>query len=208
MNTEEEGSSVNTRMPKRIEKPISAEKNSSVDGSSEETGKDIHSHDHTVYTKYFGKGEHHEHSVTQIPSEVIRKYAEEIILVEAPITEDLLIKRIVEQFRDGKITANMRSIIEKALVHVQSNRRLEQGNTVYYGEVMPEQYTGCRAPAGIYRRELDVIPLAEIANKLKMLRQSGEKEEEILIRETIRYFGFNRATAKALGIVREAMSFE
>lgn len=154
--------------------------------------------DEEVYRKYEGDDTFRERSVITASAQELVEIATKILSVEAPMTEELLIRRTVEQFRDSKVTSNMRQLLEGALRNLSSERTEEDGETVYFGTIRPESYDGSRAPSEEVRRELELIPLAEIRNRYReVLREAGaEGEREDRIRETVRFFGFSRVTSK------------
>lgn len=178
-----------------------------------ETGGELlmkHSEDvdgQEVYRKYEGDGTFRERSVVTATRAELVEMAEKILAVEAPMTEELLIRRVVEQFRDSKVTSNMRQLMEGALASLMSERTQENGSTVYFGAIRPESYGGSRAPSEEVRRELEMIPLCEIRNRYTaILRTSGaSSERDERIRETVRFFGFSRVTSKIGERVAEAL---
>lgn len=163
------------------------------------------------YRRYEGTPLFRDKSITEVNSRQIAFLAGEIISIEAPIVEELLVRRIMEQFKDAKTTTNMKMIVTQALEEMKGKKLKEKGAPVYFGHISPKEYEGSRNPSEDYRRDIDMIPLCELANRMFFIAWKNQKnlvvllEEGDLIKETVKSFGFSRTTAKMADRLAEAL---
>lgn len=120
----------------------------------------------------------------------IRRRAEEIIRVEAPILRDTLIKRILSSCGTSKTNGTIEAT-EKAIKAAKAR------NVKYKGVVFcwapdqdPKTYTGIRVTA---ERSGEEIAPQEITNALCLcLQQNGPMDKDDLIKATSRILGYSR----------------
>ncbi|MFC4804801.1 hypothetical protein [Filifactor villosus] len=89
------------------------------------------------YRRYEGTPLFRDKSITEVNSRQIAFLAGEIISIEAPIIEELLVRRIMEQFKDAKTTTNMKMIVTQALEEMKGKKLKEKGAPVYFGHISP-----------------------------------------------------------------------
>ncbi len=134
-----------------------------------------------------------------------------ILRTEAPISRNVLIRKLASCYDISRVTQNVRNVAEKASAECSAVvTKAGDNEFVWLSEQDPAAYNKCRAvyPDGI-KRSLDEISPEEISAAIKLIITSqGSMKREDLIRETARLFGFSRVStvvesAVSLGI-REA----
>lgn len=147
--------------------------------------------------------------VADVHGDYIRDIAMGIIQTESPIMEELLVRRVLEHFKDSKLTVNITNIILNSIKKIKVKKAKENNGVIYYGEIDPKEYFNARIPSEDYRRDIDNISLAEIANMIAVVVNESNNivglNEEHLIKETIRKFGFARSTSKIYDRVSEGL---
>lgn len=134
-----------------------------------------------------------------------------ILRTEAPISRNVLVKKLASCYDITRVTPNIRNVAQKAAEECSAViTRAGENEFVWLSEQDHAVYNKCRAvyPDG-FKRSLDEISPEEISAAIKLIITSqGSMEREDLIRETARLFGFSRVSsamesAVSLGI-REA----
>lgn len=157
--------------------------------------------------KSYGTAENfNERNLTEISACIMN-----ILRTEAPISRNVLIRKLASCYDISRVTQNVRNVAEKASAECSAVvTKAGDNEFVWLSEQDPAVYNKCRAvyPDGI-KRSLDEISPEEISAAIKLIITSqGSMKREDLIRETARLFGFSRVStvvesAVSLGI-REA----
>ena len=127
-----------------------------------------------------------------------KKLLEEIVEAEGPILEPLLCRRAVKAWGFARSGETIRRVLEAVLPSEREYRGAD-GETVYWPVAAdPAEYGDYRVPGEDgERRDLDEIPLAELANAMRAVTEDFQCfDREPLFRETVRRFGFAMLSAK------------
>ena len=156
------------------------------------------------YTVYTGDAKYSKISINDVEDNVILDILQNIIYTESPIMEDLLMRRVLEQFKDSKLSFNIKNRLLEILTRVNSNVYKDSTGKVYFGKVDEESYNEFRLPDEHYRRDLEMISDREIANIIYLsalenaINYLVEKDEDELIKTAIRRCGYMVCTSKAV----------
>ncbi len=126
---------------------------------------------------------------------LIAEHVQQVVATEAPISKNLLVKRILAHWglaRSGaRINAHMDDIFEALKLKCTGTDR---DVFIWRDDQIPEQYDTFRVHTdGITKREVDDLPIVEVANAIKqILTNQISLPNTDLIRETSRLFGFSR----------------
>lgn len=133
---------------------------------------------------------------------LIMQHCMAVVHAEAPITENLLIRRVLGAFGITRAGSRMNAKVAGALRQVNAIRVEENGVKIYYTSD-PNDFKTYRVPrSSDTQRDACDLPIAEVANAAgAVLRQQFGLPEEALIRETARLFGYSRIGTN----VQEAM---
>ncbi|MBQ6568645.1 MAG: DUF3320 domain-containing protein [Clostridia bacterium] len=119
----------------------------------------------------------------------------DVIEFEAPISESLLTKRVLQSYGITRITAKLQSYLNE----IYRNGRLMftiQGDTKFYWKhgQNPESYDEIRANlSALYKRDAKDVPLQEAANAaVQVLRDQMGLSHEDLVKESAKLMGFTR----------------
>ena len=137
----------------------------------------------------------------------IARHCMAVIDAEAPITESLLIRRVLAAFGISRAGSRMRAKVLAALRRVQANRIVDNGVAVYFSGSTAE-YEGYRTTTTpSTQREARELPIVEVANAANaVLMQQFGMPEEVLIRETAKLFGFSRTGATVQETMQKGIS--
>ena len=125
----------------------------------------------------------------------IRKRIRAVIQTEAPITERLLIKRVINSFHIHRAGSSIRPFMQEIMAGMNLKTTADEIGTVYWTSSMdPDTYSLVRT-FGKYdetRREITLVPTAEIANAFVYILQKGPMKKAELMRNTARFLGYTR----------------
>ncbi|MBP3798864.1 MAG: DUF3320 domain-containing protein [Ruminococcus sp.] len=131
-----------------------------------------------------------------------------ILTDEAPVSRDVLTKRVLNAWGINRPGSVMKATLDKALTASQGNE-IQCGTASFFWlkAQKPEEYDKCRAKCSDeLRRDIKDIPPEELANGIILIlaRQIAMQRDDLL-RETAHLFGFTRLTpavetAVSLGI--------
>ena len=136
----------------------------------------------------------------------IQKRIRTVIKTEAPITEWLLIKRVINSFQVYKAGAKIRPFMQEILDDMDLNYTEDETGMVYWSDRQdPENYNIVRI-FGKYEetcRDVTLVPDAEIANALIYNLQAEDLDLVDLFRNTANFLGYTRmGTNVRLGLER------
>ena len=148
--------------------------------------------------------------VLKISSRLIVDHAQKIIDVEAPISYDRLVKKILRSFDIARSSAQTVEATEKALKKTTAKSNKQNGVKFFWREDQnPDTYN-------IYRNDLDIddkrsvddVCQQELKNAVcKTLQDKGALTRDDLIRETIRTMGFGRSGAALVDAVDRGIKY-
>lgn len=125
----------------------------------------------------------------------IAKRIVKVIREEAPITEWLLIKRVINSFGIYKAGSKIKAHMEKLLMNMRLNDTRDKTGTVYWKEKQkPSSYNVYRV-FGAYDetvRDVQYVPDAEIANAAASVLEEENLTYEDLARKTAFLLGYTR----------------
>ncbi|QZY51764.1 DUF3320 domain-containing protein [Leucobacter tenebrionis] len=128
----------------------------------------------------------------------VREVIRSAVAAEGPVHAQRLAKLVGESFGLSRVASGRVSSI---LACVPSDLpRSENAEFIWPAEIDPKTYTTARHTGGELRREIDSVPLEEIANAMAIVSElSGGMETEAIQREALALFGGKRITS---GIAR------
>ncbi|MBR4172204.1 MAG: DUF3320 domain-containing protein [Kiritimatiellae bacterium] len=135
-----------------------------------------------------------------------------LVAAEGPIVFSLLRKRIMQEWDFKRLKPNMEDVLLRSIpkdIRTTAQGTGEDRQLVFWPDgVTPESYTTYRIPKKDdknTKRALDEIPVQEIANAERAIKQSLQSvPEETLYLETAKRFGFARVTATQRPIFEDA----
>ena len=125
----------------------------------------------------------------------IKKTAEEIISVEAPISRKQLMKKVLNEWSITRSGSKVESIFIDAVSGISANKTTDGDRTFYWRNGQdPDKYEGYRVDdTESGKRSMDDVTSQEIINAVtEVLREQISLSETDLIRETAKKFGYSR----------------
>ncbi len=141
---------------------------------------------------------------------LILEHAQAIIDIEAPISYERLVKKILRSFDISRASVQTSEATDKALKKANAKSTKLNGVKFYWSNVqIPEEYYTFRKDADVVdRRALEDICIQEIKNAIcfTLKRLDSVKKEE-LIKETIRTMGYARSGAALIDVVERGIKY-
>lgn len=134
----------------------------------------------------------------------ILRALQRVIELEAPVSETLLIRRVVQCFGLARAGTRIQRQMLMLLSSMKLQKTVQEGQVFYWSDKQdPETYPEFRAGDGEEnKRDAKDLPVQEVANAAAtVLRQQVGLPEEDLIRESARLMGYSRVGAA----MRQAM---
>ncbi len=118
-----------------------------------------------------------------------------VIREEGPITEWLLIKRVINSFQVYKAGGKIRPFMEEILRGMKLKISEDETGTVYWNSSQnPKTWNKVRT-FGKYEetcRDVTLVPTVEIANAFEYILQREAMDQDELIRTTAAFLGYTR----------------
>ncbi len=134
----------------------------------------------------------------------VKQRVKAVIATEAPITEWLLIKRVINSFQVYKSGSKIRPFMTEILKNMKLKVTEDETGSVYWSaKTNPKNYNRVRV-FGSYEetcRDVTQVPTVEIANALLYVLRNQVMEEDVLIRTAAQLLGYSRMGTN----VREGM---
>lgn len=146
----------------------------------------------------------------KISSRLIVDHAQKIIDVEAPISYDRLVKKILRSFDISRSSVQTIEATEKALKKTVSKSNKQNGVKFYWREDQnPDAYGVYRVDTDIDdKRGVDDVCQQELKNAVcKTLQDKGALAKDELVKETIRTMGFSRSGAALVDAVERGIKY-
>lgn len=127
--------------------------------------------------------------------ETIKSQINEVLTVEAPISKNLLTKRVLLGWSIGRIGSRISVHFELIFMELNLRQTNDNGNIVFWRkDQQPESYDIYRlAPNENLKRDADDLPSHEIANGIReILKNQISLTKKDLVKETARLFGYAR----------------
>ncbi|MBE6128125.1 MAG: DUF3320 domain-containing protein [Erysipelotrichaceae bacterium] len=125
----------------------------------------------------------------------VKERIKAVIITEAPITEWLLIKRVINSFQVYKAGGRIRPFMEEILKNMKLKTTEDETGTVYWKSSQnPKTWNKVRT-FGKYEetcRDVTLVPTVEIANALEFILQRDALDHDDLIRTTAAFLGYTR----------------
>lgn len=121
----------------------------------------------------------------------IRRICEAVIGTEAPVSTDVLIKKVISAFGITRVTEKAENRVRETLAELPVT---ETDGFLWQNDAMPDSFVIYRTPAeGDEKRSMDEIPPQEIANAVnEIIKSQISMTREDLVRVTAAVFGYNR----------------
>lgn len=134
--------------------------------------------------------------VKEPPAEEIRKRIRQVIRKEAPVTEWLLVKRVINSFDIWKAGTSVQACMKDVLDSMDLPETVEHTGPVYWKKQEdPASYAEYRVfgKDDLACRDVMQVPTAEMANAVAaVLAREGILPYEKLVRETASLMGYTR----------------
>ncbi|WP_050698018.1 DUF3320 domain-containing protein [Anaeromassilibacillus senegalensis] len=126
----------------------------------------------------------------------IKEAFEQVLSVEAPIRESLLIRRVLQSFGFGRTGARLQERAEILLKQMGLSYTMQRGEKFYWrNDQNPDTYSEFRQSGiGNHKRDAQDLPVEEVSNAVcRVLQDKVGLQKEDLIRETARLLGYARS---------------
>ncbi len=139
----------------------------------------------------------------------IKEQINKVLETEAPISKDLLSKRILNAWNISRNGTRLYSHFENLFSEIKI-RQTQYGDNIFFWreEQHPSVYSIYRSAKNDFeKREADDLPPEEIANAVKnVLKEQISLSQEDLIRETAKLFGFSKVGSNVNVAMRRGIS--
>ena len=128
--------------------------------------------------------------VTGVYDEIVEDIIKRVVQVEAPITKDLLCKRVLRSINIARMGSRVACYMDDILGRLGFKTTFDVGEVYWRDDQDPESYPLIRYSN---EREAMYIPYEETKNAaIHVLEQQGSQPFESLIREMAKMFGYSR----------------
>ena len=130
----------------------------------------------------------------------LRQQLEDLITIEGPVCESLMLKRIRKVWNVTRVTDAVSEAFEKALPSIGFVTQRGAERVFWAPRQKPETWRAYRVPGNdeASQRAIDEIPPEELANAMReLLADLGSCPQDALYRETMKTFGLGAVTPKA-----------
>jgi len=127
--------------------------------------------------------------------ETIKSQINEVLAVEAPVSKNLLIKRVLLGWGIGRAGSRIAAQFELIFRDLNLQQTNDNGNIIFWrSEQRPDDFDIYRLPPNEnLKRDADDLPSQEIANGIHaILRNQISMTKEDLVKEVARLFGYAR----------------
>jgi len=127
--------------------------------------------------------------------ETIKSQINEVLAVEAPVSKNLLSKRVLLGWGIARMGSRIAVHFELIFKELGLRQTSDNGNIIFWqAGQLPEQYNIYRLPPNeVLKRDADDLPSHEIANAIKAILQNQiSLTKDDLVKETARLFGYAR----------------
>ena len=138
----------------------------------------------------------------------IKSQITQVLEMEAPITRNLLAKRVLAAWGISKLGARINAQFEKLLAESALTQTGKNGDIVFWKNTQhPENYKDFRVMTITgQKRDAEDIPVDEIANGVKeILSHQISLPKEDLVREASKLFGFARSGANVENAMKKGI---
>ena len=130
----------------------------------------------------------------------LRQQLEDLVTIEGPVCESLMLKRIRKVWNVTRVTDAVSEAFEKALPSIGFVTQRGAERVFWAPRQKPETWRAYRVPGNdeASQRAIDEIPPEELANAMReLLADLGSCPQDSLYREMMKMFGLGAVTPKA-----------
>ena len=121
---------------------------------------------------------------------ILMKYIEQVIEQEAPITKDLLCKRVLRAVNIARMGSRVAGQMYYIIKRMNLKKTDNNGEVFWRHDQNPDEYQSIRCSN---EREATYIPFEEARNAaIHVLNEQGAQPKESLVREMAKLFGYTR----------------
>ncbi len=134
----------------------------------------------------------------------------EVLSFEAPVSESVLMRRVVQSYGITRITARLQSKLKLILSSMGLTTTTQNDETFYWDmHQRPDLYPYYRiSGADENKRDVKDVPVQEAANAIcQVLLDQFSLSEEDLVREAARLMGYSRTTANVISVFSQAIQY-
>ena len=139
---------------------------------------------------------------------IIQQQIDRIIEQEGPLTESVLVRRIMQEWGFARAGSRIRAVLERCLPRTLAKTK-QNGEPVYWPpKIAPEDFEFYRVPTkqAESQRKAEELPTEELVNAmLEILERYLSYPRGDLLRETGRQFGIGRLTDAISGFLNVAL---
>ena len=139
----------------------------------------------------------------------IRAKVSAVVEKEAPITDGLLTRRIIQSYGLTRAGSRIQSRVEEICQALDLDYTDHDGQKVYWRKDQdPAKYFGFRAGGeGDNKREVKDVPMPEVANAVRyVLHTQIGLPKDVLIREAAKLLGYTRSGSVVVPVVNTAIA--
>ena len=140
----------------------------------------------------------------------IKKAVEAVIETEAPISENLLAKRVLRSFGITRATEKINARLEKVYDDLKLRSTIQYGRRFFWKSgQQPAGYYGIRASGSDdSKREVNDVPLIECVNAICLvLSEQISMNKDDLVRETAKKLGYTRIAGAVPSVMEQAIAY-
>ena len=129
----------------------------------------------------------------------------EVLKAEAPIAEELLIRRVMQSYGIVRIGSRIQMRLTYVLKHLAAKTTEQNGAMIYWlPDQDPERYVGFR----VGERDVRFLPVQEVANAVcEVVRQQFGLPREALLREAARLFEIMRMSSNVVTSMEQGLEY-
>jgi len=138
----------------------------------------------------------------------IQSRIRQILQQEAPISEALLIKRLIQSYGLTRSGSRLQERLEQVFASMQLRTTVQDGQRFFWKEGQaPEAYTQFRVNGeGANKRDVKDVPVEEAVNALRQtLQDQISLNREDLLREGAKLLGYSRSGTVVTGMMERAL---
>lgn len=139
---------------------------------------------------------------------VIQSRIEAVLAVEAPISETLLTRRVLQSFGISRAGSRIQARMDEIYRRMRLKKTIHNGVVVFWNnEQDPNTYVGCRY-SGSEIRDIRDVPVQEIANAIcAVLHEQISMGSDDLVREAAKKTGYTRIGSNVANSLQSAIRY-
>lgn len=148
--------------------------------------------------------------ITKSGKEVVLKVIQDVVSVEAPISMDRLVFKVLRAVQIGRGNAELTDATEKMLKKLDVNVNKQNGlKYIWKSDQNPDTYQFYRVDASCEdKRSMSDISQQELKNAICIaLKNGGAMGKDALVKETVRVMGFGRSGATIVEAIERGLKY-